>query len=123
MTQSDEGTPNAGRHIRRRYLHILDEVQQQLDRQLDKWGVQSHPDGTADNILNRAYSRGGQEQCEEARSRGQMTWMHVLTEEVLEAHAEDPGTDNLRIELIQVAAVAIAWVENLDRRGIRHGQD
>jgi NTP pyrophosphatase (non-canonical NTP hydrolase) len=55
-------------------------------------------------------------------------WSTVLTEEVGEAAQEvlryEYGTDinksialsNLRAELIQVAAVAVAWVEALDKR-------
>lgn len=44
-------------------------------------------------------------------------WLPILTEEVGEAakamNENDPG---LREELIQVAAVAMAWVEAMDRR-------
>jgi hypothetical protein len=44
-----------------------------------------------------------------------VTWLDVLLEEVLEAFAEsDRG--RLRAELIQVAAVAVQWVEAIDRR-------
>jgi hypothetical protein len=43
-----------------------------------------------------------------------VTWAHILTEEFYEALAEaDP--EKLREELVQVAAVAVAWVECLDR--------
>ena len=34
----------------------------------------------------------------------------------LESRAEDPDTAGLRKELLQVAAVAVAWVEDLDSR-------
>lgn len=41
----------------------------------------------------------------------------ILTEEVGEVARDllDGPTDNLRTELVQVAAVAVAWVEALDR--------
>jgi len=43
------------------------------------------------------------------------TWEMILLEEVWEALAEtDPV--KLRAELIQVAAVAVAWVEDIDSR-------
>jgi hypothetical protein len=43
------------------------------------------------------------------------TWAKILAEEVAEAFAEtDPAA--LRKELVQVAAVAVAWIEGLDRR-------
>ena len=45
---------------------------------------------------------------------GQCTWLHILREEVFEAFAEDDPA-KLRAELIQVAAVAVQWVEAIDR--------
>ena len=46
------------------------------------------------------------------------TWNAILTEEVGEAAKEVLEVDvkKLRVELIQVAAVAVAWIESLDRR-------
>lgn len=50
-----------------------------------------------------------------AKGKGIVTWRDILHEEVCEAFAEtDPV--KLREELIQVAAVAVAWVETLERR-------
>ncbi len=44
------------------------------------------------------------------------TWAKILGEEVAEAFGEtDPAA--IRRELVQVAAVATAWVEAIDRRG------
>lgn len=46
-----------------------------------------------------------------------LTWRDILREEVYAALVEsDPGRQ--RAELIQVAAVAIAWVGALDRQGV-----
>lgn len=46
-----------------------------------------------------------------------MDWLHILREEVAEAFAEtDPVA--LRGELVQVAAVAVAWAEAIDRRTV-----
>lgn len=54
--------------------------------------------------------------CASAFRVGKGTWRHILQEEVAEAFAElDPAP--LREELIQVAAVAVAWIEAIDRRG------
>lgn len=46
------------------------------------------------------------------------TWLRILVEEVGEvANALNEGDEeNLRVELIQVMASAMAWVENYDRR-------
>jgi hypothetical protein len=62
-------------------------------------------------------------EAHEART-GKPTWMHLVREEVAEVFAEnDP--QRLRAELIQVAALAVSWVEKLDARqtpsGIRPG--
>jgi hypothetical protein len=55
-----------------------------------------------------------QELTDRCHEKGLVTWWHVLREEVCEAFAEaDP--ERLRDELIQVAAMAIRWVEDLDR--------
>ncbi len=42
---------------------------------------------------------------------------HILLEEVHEALAEDDPT-RLRAELLQVAAVAVCWVEAIEQRGL-----
>jgi hypothetical protein len=62
-----------------------------------KWGPQSHPDGTSkDWELIRDHLRD-------------------LCDEVYEAAAEI-DYDRLRKELVQVAAVAAAWIEDIDNR-------
>ena len=50
------------------------------------------------------------------RSAGAPTWMHLIREEVAEVFMES-DTDRLREELIQVAALAVSWVEKIDARG------
>jgi cobalamin-dependent methionine synthase I len=46
---------------------------------------------------------------------GTVTWVHLLREELAEAFAESDPI-RLRAELIQVAALAVSWVEKLDTR-------
>jgi NTP pyrophosphatase (non-canonical NTP hydrolase) len=64
--------------------------------------------------------------CQSAASKGECTYAHILIEEVAEAieaatihdldlAAEVAPTSDLRDELLQIAAVAVAWVEKLDR--------
>lgn len=51
--------------------------------------------------------------------RGQGTWAHILVEEVaeaIEAATTCPEAD-LRAELLQVAAVAMRWIDAIDCRG------
>ena len=92
----------------------LAEVGNEREMQNDKWGEQNHPDGTGlehDRLMADSSRRA----CKAAANDGTVTWRHILVEEFYEAMAEaDPS--NLRTELIQIAAVAVAWVEAIDRR-------
>lgn len=78
-------------------------------------GQQTLPDGTG-GTWREVDRKHAQELADFRASEGTLTWLHVLEEEVAEALAEtDVG--KLRAELIQVAAVAVQWIEALDRRG------
>lgn len=93
---------------------VLTEVWHERVRQDNRWGVQNHPDGTGGLGFELA-AQFARLDCQQAAAAGECTWMHVLNEEVGEAFAETaPAT--LRAELIQVAAVAVAWIEALDHR-------
>lgn len=92
------------------YLHI----EAERLKQDKKWGEQNHPDGTGGPGW-QFEANVAREVCRQVFAAGQGTWRNVLDEEVAEAFAEsDP--QKLRAELIQVAAVAIAWVEAIERR-------
>lgn len=105
---------------------VLADVAGERARQDAKWGEQNHPDGTG--YPNGFLSSEGDFEpfdaiaadrvrirTQENFAAGDGTWADVLLEEVWEALAEvDPA--KLRTELIQVAAVATAWVEAIDRR-------
>lgn len=106
---------------------VAEEVIGERLRQDQRWGEQNHPDGTgvdwAAEIVP-AFPSGpvaaqtakiARLDCQRAAQRGKCTWLKILREEVAEAFAEtDPV--KLRTELIQVAAVAQAWAEAIDRR-------
>ena len=81
--------------------------------QVEKWGTQSMPDGTSTTY---AFQRDAMRNTtDRAMANGTCTWRHVLAEEFFEALAEvDP--EKLRVELVQVAAVCVAWIEDLDRK-------
>lgn len=110
-------------------MTALDDVAAERVAQDAKWGQQNHPDGTDTNWVDQirpAFGWNGSEamhaaklarsDCQRAARRGEVTWLKILREEAAEAFAEtDPA--KLRAELIQVAAVAVAWVEAIDRRG------
>lgn len=98
-------------------LSALGEVYAERERQDAKWGEQNHPDGTATGMGEQRMADLARRLCDAAHKAGQGTWRHILDEEVREAFAEaDPA--KLRAELIQVAAVAVAWVEAIDRRAV-----
>lgn len=83
-------------------------------RQDIRWGEQNHPDGTGltedDTRVARVKALNDHYVAEDS-----LTWRDILLEEVYEVFAEtDPA--RLREELVQVAAVAVAWVEAIDRR-------
>lgn len=71
---------------------VLKDVVDERARQNKKWGEQDHGHGY---------------------------WLGILVEEVGEvaqAYIQSQGPERVREELIQVAAVAIQWVEAMDRR-------
>ncbi|GHH30037.1 NUDIX hydrolase [Streptomyces rubradiris] len=93
---------------------ILGEIQAERARQDAKWGEKNHPDGTG-NKSQQDRAEAARRWCESAFGSGYGTWADILTEEVAEAEAERVPA-RLRAELIQVAAVAVAWIGAIDRR-------
>ncbi|MYX88439.1 MULTISPECIES: hypothetical protein [unclassified Streptomyces] len=105
-TQPTLATPGLDRHMA--------EVDAERQRQLARFGDQHHPDGTG-STTDRKLADEARRHCDHTTRTGQLTWNDILTEEVCEALAEsDPGL--LRTELVQVAAVALAWISDLDSR-------
>lgn len=110
-------------------IAVLAEVRVERARQDAKWGEQNHPDGTGawkvipggearrDEVVAEVRAGRAEEDrraCDQAARDGRLSWLHILREEVSEAFAEDGVA--LRRELIQVAAVAVGWIEAIDRR-------
>lgn len=94
---------------------IFDQIDDECDASTNIHGDQSHlPNGTAwarDRVM-ADLARAG---CDQARDDNRITWRHILEEEVREAFAEkDPAL--LRAELVQVAAVAVKWIDAIDRK-------
>jgi len=106
------------------------EVLRECSAQLEQWGEQNHP--MLDPILLKrpggcgpARMANEYEVPTETRARGlleraaeksELTYMHILLEEVCEAIACLDDEKAMRGELIQVAAVAISMVEAIDRQ-------
>ncbi|QDM57120.1 hypothetical protein SEA_WHACK_57 [Rhodococcus phage Whack] len=110
---------------------VLTEVAEERVRQDAKWGEQNHPDvdqvlmtregGVSPSRMAEHYEipTAGRAKflCDQAANFGQVTYAHILIEEVAEVveAATRASVTELRTELIQVAAVAVAWVEKLER--------
>lgn len=92
---------------------VLSDVRFERKQQDDRWGIQDHPDGTGPLFQLHATRMRMDTQVSFAQGKG--TWRHVLLEEVYEALAET-DLKKLRAELVQVAAVAVSWVEAIDQR-------
>lgn len=93
---------------------VLTEVLAERIQQDDQWGEQNHPDGTG--IEGDAHRADQSKEINDYLVKlGTLTFRDILYEEVMEAFAER-DVQRLREELIQVAAVAVAWVEAIDRR-------
>lgn len=107
-------------------LGVLAEVVSARHAHDAEWGAREYPDGTGPQIRlldNRPRSsrhiadifRG---RCEGAAEHGQLTWRLLLLEGVFATVAEaDAG--RLRRALVRLAAVAVAWIEAIDRRTAR----
>lgn len=99
---------------------VLTEVAEERARQDARWGEQNHPDGTGNryglSAVPEPAADFARQRCDAAFERGAGCWEHILYEEFCEAMAED-DPERLRNELLQVAAVAVHWIEALDRRG------
>ena len=93
---------------------VLDEVAAERARQHARWGQQDLPDGTG-QPSDRDGADSAREACAFAASHGGLTYRHILDEEVAEVMAETEPA-RLRTELVQVAAVAVQWIEGIDRR-------
>ncbi|WP_067469595.1 nucleoside triphosphate pyrophosphohydrolase [Actinomadura macra] len=92
---------------------VLTDIAAERDAQDRMWGCQEFPDGSGPEFIELAEK--AKRECSAAAKQGRLTWRHVLTEEFFEALAEtEPG--RLRTELVQTAAVAVKWIESLDRR-------
>jgi hypothetical protein len=92
---------------------VFVEVGRERQRQELKFPEQHLPDGTKRFYI--ALADNAKMMTDRNAANGTLTWSNVLTEEVMEAFAEHDEA-KLRAELIQVAAVAIRWIEDIDRR-------
>jgi hypothetical protein len=94
---------------------VLSDIELERERQIAKWGEQRHADGTDEpeyrtlrqhyTLMNDTNERQGLDN----------TWDTILLEEVYEALSET-DRERLRAELVQIATVCAAWIEDIDNR-------
>lgn len=110
-------TPDQRQHT----LNVLKEVEAERMAQHIKWGEQNHADFSAPELSDGAKELAAmsaataRELCEQAFASGNGNYADILEEEFYEAVAERDSKSRLRAELIQLAAVAVAWAEKIDR--------
>lgn len=95
-------------------------IQREQDRQVAKWGVVDHPSFSFHPGWERTERVAAAEDFKksnaEAATEGRLTWEDIMAEEFAESLAETTSTEALKTELIQMAAVALSWVESIERQ-------
>lgn len=101
---------------------VYQEVKIERERQDKKFGESNHPsinESIPRKFRNQFYGIPTEEEsrdkCESNHLNKSVTWADILIEEVAEVVNAKDERDR-REELIQVAAVALAWVESIDRK-------
>jgi hypothetical protein len=94
--------------------NTLTAVLAELNRQDTKWGeARQQPNGTGPRFnFDSGLADHYRKITDDNFAAGRGTWADILTEEFYEAMAEE-NPRKLKLELIQVAAVAVAWVVSL----------
>lgn len=100
---------------------VLEQIHAEMRRQLQKWGVQDHKSFTPDNVFDRQNPDVDLAKliCDTKSKYKAVSWDDIFAEEAFEAHVEAKAgnLENLRNELVQVAAVAVSWILSIDRNG------
>jgi hypothetical protein len=104
---------------------VLIDVLEERRKQDKKWGEQNHPDGTGPDVVWIDRGEHLLDSAAEVRDffrdrtnsnaeSEKLTWLDIALEELAEAFAESDPLE-LRKELVQAAAVLVAWIECIDR--------
>ncbi len=109
---------------------ILLEIWSERIAQNEKWGEQNHPnvdpvwlDASTLATALEFVAKDVKEEVDRKAEEGRSNYVDILREEVAEAKVEAFRGDDaaLRVELVQVAAVAVQWIEAIDRRTAEAG--
>lgn len=102
--------------------HLFNLINEERKRQDAKWGEQNWPDGTGvHGEFEDMAVKGVQLINDRLQASGDITWRHILREELVEAYAET-DSDRLEEELIQCAAVIVNWLESRERQRRRKAE-
>ena len=94
--------------------NIFAEIDAERARQDAKWGEQNHP--SRSNELHGIMSAdSARSMCDARFADGRGAWADIAVEELAEA-IDAPDEVARRAELVQLAAVVVAWIECIDRR-------
>jgi hypothetical protein len=105
-------------------VNVLDEISKEMQSQVRRWGIQSHPHWTRTYGIVGEPLKSTDSLKSQCSYKGMgvdgyppLSWTDILLEEVGEARDEARSKNLmlLRKELIQVAAVAASWIEAIDR--------
>ncbi len=98
-------------------IKVTDAVIAERTRQDAKWGEQNHPSVPHDACasLGLPVEMYAKILNEDAVDAGALTWGHIALEEFVEAVCARDETHR-REELVQLAAVCVAWIQCIDRR-------
>ena len=88
-----------------KHQKVMSEVTKERLSQEEKWGQQDHDDNLFLVILGEEYGEACQAALKMFETMGETHGAQQIT-----------STYHLRAELVQVAAVAIAHIESIDRR-------
>lgn len=93
---------------------FLPAIVTEMARQLTKFGLQDHPNGTGGPIARETCDRA--RALTDARAKnGLISWRDISDEEHTEALAE-AGFEELETELLQDIAVKLSWLGAIQRR-------
>lgn len=94
-------------------LPVYQQIKAERDRQDEQWGESNHASGTGIQYIDDANIARIMLDC--ANIQGEETWQIILRKWFFKA-VSSPDSTTLRKRLVQVAAVAVAWIECIDRK-------
>lgn len=106
---------------------VLLDVAAERTRAEELFPDQHLPDGTPENAHRIGAAKALElaehtrdmfrKVCQDKAAHGTVTWWDVVREEFYEAGAET-NPQNLRDELVQLAAMVVRWIEDIDLRAV-----